>query len=165
MFDNRSSCHWTVFRVWICQSWFGTHSSLKLRVSNTTERLQAKYFLDEISPAQTNTTQRPDARTVNSTPHLARITRAIFSRAWLKRTSCIFSVLLTPKDSHCLARMSCFAPYLIHLYLLRSALRPLPLCFSLRTGQTPAPRQQDSCLAVLPNSLCSWAMSPKLRPK
>ena len=33
--------------------------------------------------------------------------------------------------------VSCFAPCLIHLYLLHSALRPLLLCFSLNTGPTP----------------------------
>ena len=47
--------------------------------------------------------------------------------------------VVSPTSSHRLARMSCFAPCLVHLYLLHSALRPLPLCFSLRTGPTPAP--------------------------
>ena len=36
---------------------------------------------------------------VNSTQHLARITRANLSRAWLKRTSCILFVCRLPKHS------------------------------------------------------------------
>ena len=56
--------------------------------------------------------------------------------------------------------MSCFAPSLIHFSLRHSALRPLSLYFFLRTGQTTAPSQRDSCLAVLPNSLLSQVTSP-----
>ena len=36
------------------------------------------------------------------------------------------------------------------------------LCFSFRTGQIPVHRNQDSCLAVLPNSLRLQVMSPWL---
>ena len=36
---------------------------------------------------------------LNSTPHLKRITRAIFSRAWVRRTGCIFSVCCLPQLS------------------------------------------------------------------
>ena len=63
------------------------------------------------------------------------------------------SVLCVESKTTILARMSCFAPCLIrHLH---SALRPLLLCFSLRTGRILVHRNQDSCLVVLPNSLRS----------
>ena len=66
-------------------------------------------------------------------------THFFFSRVAQAHMVHFLLCVVSPTNSHRLARMSCFAPCLIHLYLLHSALRPLPLCFSLRTGPTPAP--------------------------
>ena len=70
---------------------------------------------------------------VNSTPHLARTTRANFSRALLKLH---FLCVLSPSSSHRLARMSCAALCLIrHSLHRRWALLPRPRYFFLRTGR------------------------------
>ena len=89
---------------------------------------------------------------MNSTPHLTRVTRAIFSRAWLKRTSCIFFVCCLEKES--LSHAHVMFHTLLDPPLTSSALST-PTSSSLWTGQPPALHQQDSCLAVLPNSLRS----------
>ena len=87
---------------------------------------------------------------VNGTPHRACFTRADFSRAWLKHQRFVSCLQKEPSPR------ACFSPCLIlHLSRLHSALRPLPHYLSIRTGQIPVHRGQDSRLAVLPNSLRS----------
>ena len=100
---------------------------------------------------------------VNSIPHIARITRAFFSRVAQGSSShCSVLCLRCLQIGHRLARMSfsarCLTRHWLHLHC---ALLPRLLC-SLLTSLPLALRLQNSCLAVLPNSLRSQVMSPTL---
>ena len=104
------------------------------------------------SQAMTKDRSKKDSGSDTFGPSSSRVDR-IATLAHI--TQAALSLCVVSQNSHRLARMSCFTHCLIHIFLLHSVLRPLPLCFSRRTGQTPAPRQPNSCLSVLLNSLRS----------
>ena len=104
---------------------------------------------------------------VNSTPHLARIhTRKFFSRvAHGSGSHCSVLCIRCLQNNRCLARMSCSARCLTRQRLhLHWALQHHLLYCSFVAGLPLALRKQDSCLAVLPNSLrwqkrcCCWGL-------